>query len=423
MYYIKYIVIAFAVSGVLFISSCHSSQHKKKLLSKAQDIVEENPQKALMMLDSIKEPQRMDEDSYMQYIVAMVQAKYKCYKDISKDSLILGTGNYFEKNQNYRQAALAYFYSGGYYKENKQEDNALSVYFIANINAQKTDDNRLKGMIAYNTGSLYYMKDILDLSMVFYKRSVAYFGDEDCNKYFKQQSLNRIGRIYSKQGNLDSAYYYFNSGLQIAKSINTKGINNKPFKFIFINNIGVILKDQNKLEEAEQFYRKAFLYAGNTEDSLRTYLNLVKIFNLTNERDSTTYYLETINAKLKKIESPQILFYTYMSLVDYNRQIGNLEEALKYEKLKGEVNEKIIASKNTEKLMEASNQFQLSLKEKEIENQRSKLLLFGTIGFIFFVSILFFVRRIQQKTKIQREKNRLLEQKNSVLEKEKTLLL
>ena len=77
------------LTGILLFS-CQKYNTHEKLLQEAQNKLADNkPEIALNLLVSIENPEKMDKESYMKYIVTSVGAKYETKADITKDTLIL----------------------------------------------------------------------------------------------------------------------------------------------------------------------------------------------------------------------------------------------------------------------------------------------------------------------------------------------
>ena len=104
------------LAAILF-CSCKKQNPSVGILVRAQSIVENNPQEALLLLDSIPHPQEMDKNHYMQYIVARVQARYKTYQDIKNDTLIVEAYKYFDDKNDPEKSALAHYYTSCVYNQ------------------------------------------------------------------------------------------------------------------------------------------------------------------------------------------------------------------------------------------------------------------------------------------------------------------
>lgn len=84
----------------MVIQSCENDQRNAhSVLKEAKDIVEEYPDSALFLLRSIHDPVNLDKDKYAEYVLLLVQAKDKAYKDIANDTAIFHVTKYFQEKK------------------------------------------------------------------------------------------------------------------------------------------------------------------------------------------------------------------------------------------------------------------------------------------------------------------------------------
>lgn len=102
------------LTGILLFS-CQKDNPHEKLLTQAQDsLIIGKPDIALNLLSSIDNPNKMDKESYMQYIITSVGAKYETKADITKDTLIFEAQRYFNKKEDLKYTVLANYYTPSY---------------------------------------------------------------------------------------------------------------------------------------------------------------------------------------------------------------------------------------------------------------------------------------------------------------------
>lgn len=99
---------------LLFVQfSCKDNKQTNKLIiDKAQREIEVNPQRALALLDSIINPEMMEKDDYMNYILLLVEAKINTRQDISGDTIIYEAQDYFNGKNDIQKAGLANYIAG-----------------------------------------------------------------------------------------------------------------------------------------------------------------------------------------------------------------------------------------------------------------------------------------------------------------------
>lgn len=402
---INALVAILLIATLLF--SCKENNNSLSLLEKAKSIIEDNPSEALILLDSIHKPEDMSTDIYMQYIVIKVQAKFKTNQDVTSDSLIFQAKQYFEKGGNIEKAAFAEFYSGIVYGKKNMIDKAFECFLKSQANAQKANNNLLAGRSLQNIGTLYFEQGMMDSAITHYKEALSYYNIDPKVVLNKLQVISLIGRSYEAINNLDSAYYYFNKGLDYANKTN-----NKEYKAIQTYNLGFIYLRTGKYDKAQDYLVKALEQSDNAEDSLKIYLNLSLLYNKTNQLELAKHYNDLIQSRLPNIKDNHILESLYGALADYNRQKGDYKEALHYRDLQANANLEITKQNNAEELFAAEKRYEFFLEKKETSNLRMRSYLYVSISVflvILIVSITYFRSR-HTRLKHNKEKE-LLEKK------------
>ena len=80
---------------VLGFISCNYEGKTGKLLTAAETRVAQHPDSALILLDSISNPYRLNNKEQNTYWLLRIQAKDKLYKDITCDTIILVMSLYY----------------------------------------------------------------------------------------------------------------------------------------------------------------------------------------------------------------------------------------------------------------------------------------------------------------------------------------
>lgn len=399
---------------VLFFS-CKDNSPSVDLLAQAQNIMEREPQKALLLLDSIKEPEEMDQESYMDYIVACVQAKYKLYKDITNDTLILETQRYFNKKNNPNKAALANFYTGGMYQEKKIHDKALLCFLEANKNAKSANNNLFIARSHQNIANIYFERDVIDSAIVHYEDALKYYSKEKNTDINRLQVIDLTGRAFEINGGLDSAYFYFKQGLNLAKDMK-----NQEHEATFNHQLGVVSREKKEYDRAKDYLHTALTQTVETKDSLSVYLNLSKLYNATNRLDSAKHYITLIQKRMTEIKDNYVLSSVCGSFCDYHKQRKDYKEALYWEEQRDSIDQVIAKINSAYKLSDAEKRYALSLQKQQFEasRMRSYLYMWGAVsGIALIVLIICFIHfRLRYKHHKQKDLNKLLESENKLLE-------
>ena len=77
-------------AGLTILSACHNPQPEAdNLLLQAEQLMDEHPDSALLLIDSIFYPEKsLNKEDYMRYSVSRVRARYKNWLPIYEHTLI-----------------------------------------------------------------------------------------------------------------------------------------------------------------------------------------------------------------------------------------------------------------------------------------------------------------------------------------------
>ncbi len=102
---LKFIMLVLAV-----LTACQNGPDPR--LVHIEDILEEHPDSALMILKKVDMPEKLSEEDRELYNLLLTHALYKNYIDEDNDSLIRQAAGYFEKHGDAERSAKAYFLMG-----------------------------------------------------------------------------------------------------------------------------------------------------------------------------------------------------------------------------------------------------------------------------------------------------------------------
>jgi serine phosphatase RsbU (regulator of sigma subunit) len=155
--------------------------------------------------------------------------------------------------------------------------------------SKKTDTLLLSALSASlnNLGFVEYKKGNIDEALNYYKQSLKI--DKDLNNEEGiSTSLNNIGSIYQIQGNIPKALNYYHDALKIRELKGDKNSIAQSF-----NNIASIYDDQGQIEKALEYYNKS-----------------LKIHTLLNDKYSIALLLNNIGYNYEKLKNiPKAIDY------------------------------------------------------------------------------------------------------------------
>ncbi|MDR1503578.1 MAG: tetratricopeptide repeat protein [Prevotella sp.] len=399
---------------IFFFYSCKKDNHSAELLTKAQSIAENKPSEALLLLDSISNPEQMDRNSYMQYIVTRVQAKFNIHRpDIKNDTLIFDAYKYLDEKKNYQQSALAHYYTAALYNENEFADKELEHFKLAAHYARKVDDSLLVGKSLHWIGILYFNKNMMDSAIVNFKQSLHYYPIyKDAEKY-RLHALNLIGFSYEIAGKLDSALVYSEKGMVLAEKSD-----DKSNVFTFSHLMGVVYRELGDSQKSEFYLHKALSGTTNSNELRRICLSMLMLYNGMNRLDSARHYSDLLINYIPEMTYINTRQESYAAISEYYKKSGDYKTALYYNNLYDVTTQEIKEADNTKKLAEADRKYKAVIEQQELQStrMRSYLYLIGAVSFTLIILMTICFRGRTSRLKRQRvaERNKLLEEQSQV---------
>jgi len=311
-------------------------------------------------------------------------------------------------------------------EEKYQEKKAYMHYFLANFNRGKNDsisisnyiesfeiakrknNSKLEGAVQYSLAMIYkrqkkYKQTIESLAL-----AEEGYG---ANTVYSFAVYSTWAKVLGAQGKVDEATKKFKLVLD--------NPNASKRNLIYSNNgLGLMLKDNDRLNEAEKYLLKGIELAKGDDRYIINYAQLLAniggvYYDQKRYRKALPYYEEAKEIFLKEpktsIENKRLILAAYLETSLKLKGSGELDVAFQDFQILNDslmviqqqsIDEEMIEKYRVE-LKEAENQqliAQQQLKEKQINNQQ-KILIGGGIalGFISLLSFLFYRQREKQK--------------------------
>jgi len=369
---------------------------------------------------------------------AAIQSKNIKYEAVASSSLGLYfffNGKYFDAEDNVLRAIqlqkqindtinLAHSYNvlAGIYGESGQYSKSIKTLFEAIRIFEVRGD--FEGLTtAYNNMGFLYMKlEKYKKATDYYKKALSIIDDYQINRN-KGFLFSNIGICYKEIGDNNNALIYYRLALQQYKT--NKTLNAIPILYQSIGNLYAFRL--NRTDSAFYYFNSGIKLAKEYDPNslIELYISLGQLFNNQNEYKKG---VDVFNKSLKVAEESEDLsgqMDAFRNLSQSNKKIGNFEQALNYF-------EKYSVLKDSIDSKEAKTSI-ASLEEKH-ENEKNKLLInelnaihkadriakiLLIAGVILLIIIMFFVLYgiVQRKKRNQLEK-RFLEKEIGFKSKE-----
>jgi len=125
MYKIPSYCIGTSVLLLLFFSCDRKNKEVEKLFIQVEHLIEQNPDSALTLLESIEYPEDLSPKNYANYLLLYTKSKDKSDISIAEDTLIHIPVSYFLQKNDIPKIALAYFYLGRVDYQQKENKKAM----------------------------------------------------------------------------------------------------------------------------------------------------------------------------------------------------------------------------------------------------------------------------------------------------------
>ncbi|MDR3340538.1 MAG: tetratricopeptide repeat protein [Candidatus Symbiothrix sp.] len=387
----------------LFFACSRQTGGVEKLLDEVENIVEQQPDSAYKMLNTILFPEDLNRNLFNKYSLLMIQAKDKCDKDITSDTLIFSTKVYYLKKEDYPNVVLAAFYCGRVWHEQNNVEKAAAAYLEAIDLAANLKDYNLRGLIYGNLGILYQENDLEKKAIAVSKNAVEMY-DKAENYKNKISALCVIGNCFLLENEMDSAFYYYNESLKFADFHKIMDMQSNVRQ-----NIGVVYRKTGDYKKAKEYFKEALSFSPDSVEQIRILMNIAKVYIFENQTDSARFYLN--QALAFQTSDPKLLRSSYFLLSEIEKNNKHYQEALKYFNAYYDYTMKVFDNEQNAKIIEMQEKYDF----EKLKNFNNKLtikhqytLIIGSL-ILFMACIVIFLFYLQylrsEKSKLETDQN------------------
>jgi len=289
-YLFKYCLL---ILTVLFFTACYDRNGREQL-ARAQALLQQYPDSAANTLDSILLPREMGKEYYMQFLITRVQAKYKAYREIKRDTTVFEAVDYYtHKNKDPKQIALAYYSAGCVVREQGNKKESIPYFKNALEAASKTNNYTLQGLILENLAYLYHEELFQEQAIEYYKKAYDTYRKEIGTEKKQINTLLFLAQNFLTNGQLDSALHYNETAIMIADSVQ-----DKYFQASLRNNIGITYQVKEDFERSNSFLKEALLYNPEKKLAHKIKLNIACNYLRLNQLSAFRKYIPELKQSL-----------------------------------------------------------------------------------------------------------------------------
>lgn len=263
----------------IIFSSCENVAINEQM-DKAECLMNEKPDSALIILKNIDNTIELSESQNARYALLYSQALDKNYIDETNDSLINIAVEYYNENGTAKEKFMSLYYQGRIYYNAQNYIKSILAYTKAKQLTEEFEDDFVKGLLYTQLGFIYEKYYDYSKALSSYKQSYQYY--DQANKYsHRNYAEYNEANIYTiLPTNLDhtiNAYY------KIIKE--AKNVNDTTLVSICLSDLIVYLTQNEQFEKAKPLL-----------DSL---ISNYSIINKTSDFFSATALLYAYNGNFK----------------------------------------------------------------------------------------------------------------------------
>ena len=213
------IKIGWLVVLVALFNSCRSDYTENKTILKAEELLDTSPDSAYSLLKSIKHPEKLSKADYAAWCLQYTYAQDRLHKEIKSDSLIQIAISYYSSGNLAKHSGTAWYLLGSTYSSQNQKAKAIFAFKKAEEILAGTNENRLKGLVAFNIGYIDMQDQLYDHSLDYFRESLKYFELAGDNKR-KAYAYREIGNMYHQLNYpFDSISHYLDMAARLSKEV------------------------------------------------------------------------------------------------------------------------------------------------------------------------------------------------------------
>ncbi|MDR2915994.1 MAG: tetratricopeptide repeat protein [Tannerella sp.] len=347
----------FVYIAAISFSCSDKTDRTERLLERAEHMMQNHPDSALRLLDGVIYPE------IYKYLLLMVQAKDKNYKDITGDTIIGRAVEYYIKTGDSHNAALARFYQGRIRMYKGDYKGAIQELLFAEELAKKEGHYNLLGLINDDIGTIYRKQLNYDKCIEHYSLLARDYFSKAGNKKNENVIISKIGNLYLRMEppQTEKALSLYDQSLEYA-------VREKDTMQMLtcLSNISVAYRDIGDYDNAKKYIEESILLDKKNEFIFKNYNNLVKIYLAVDDLDSAIYYLNSISGIIEKSQNNHDLFNYNLLFYSVYESKGDYQTALNYYKKSQEYLNLIYDESNEKSILEIQEKYNKTKVEKFI---------------------------------------------------------
>jgi len=375
--------IGLAVLCATFVSCVQwGSKENGRFMRQAYFLAEMMPDSALIMLDSVNTV-LLNKKERAEYSLLRISTKDNAGLSLSSEFEIFQVREFFIKRKDWEKATLACFYAGKVADFMNMVTLEIDYYLEGLEYAKLTKNELMQGKILYNMGFRKFDRIWNSDIITQYQLALTIYQTPSDKYQHKVYLLISIGNMFTAEQKADSALYYFNAALDVAKLHEDHAI-----QALTYNKMMESFKEMELFDTAKYFGRQAMHLAISDLEKADIYKNLAHIFYRENIVDSARYYIIKAEPFFANTDTDNLyeLADFYYIWYEIEKEAGNFSKALEYFELYTQYRLDLTDSSDLQKLLGFQKKYEMA--EKEREYYKGKRGIWRVVGLLGILSLL-----------------------------------
>lgn len=289
---------------LITLTACQGGQIRRTL-EKAEAVMDDSPQTALAILDSIPGSRISNRAQKAKYALLYAMAQEKCFIDVQNDSIIAPAVKYYDKHGSPDDRLKVYYYAGRIQQNAGNFLYATYDMLEAERSGRSSDDYFHRGMVAVALAIISNDTYNPDEGIAYSEQAISYFRQADKPRHEGMARLHK-GVILKNSGRLDEAAAILEAVLEDAEAgKDTVLLKNAVISLVdnmismenpdFSKVIKIYERIMTEFPEAMtclDYCNYAFvLYHGGNKGAAEDLLEELSLYDKTREEESDFYYI------------------------------------------------------------------------------------------------------------------------------------
>lgn len=247
-------------------------------------------------------------------------------------------------------------------------ENSLKYFLEAQKTLETLNDEAAYYALLLNIGTTYIEAADFNKGLSYIKQAIDYYNaSPEGNELYLLASYSNAGVAYNGLGVSDSAIYFYKKSIDIANQFELVNKLGGPQV-----NLGELYLEQNNPEEAMMYFQSAlasFEKSSDTRGIWHTKSGIASVYKYSGADSAAIELFKEAITYFKTINDYNYQILCLRNLSEIYQGRGDLENALKYQLLLGEVKDSLSKSETLSNLTHMQMQYDIEKLEKENESK------------------------------------------------------